>query len=489
MVRIVKSIPLTYLYYDVIAERKLLKTFLQFKQKVAGYRRRPFQQTTKLYISEPDHLRIHCGLTDLLIAELEKEAVPYKVEGSFPILEPCRSPEFDQIIQRLQSRAYQMGTVEAIETNNGGIVHLATNAGKTEIAGATFHMYSQAKFLYLVYKVELLEQCRKRFSDVFGIDAGIIHQNRQDTDNRVAIGMVNTVYSRREELFDYLSEIDGIVVDEIQHAGGKMTSDIFRCCTNASFRLGMTGTLPKQKVDRWQVMKLFGPVVYRVRNKELIDGGFSTPVTVQVITGNWSTGVRSLIPQWITEERKAESARFRSRNPQKVTPLWQRVYQHAFLENLERNKTICHVVRDLLQKGRQGIVVFTERVEHGRILEQLSGLPFISGSSAERAERFAQLQKSEIPGVITTPILEEGVDISSLTYIIFASGGKSDIKILQRIGRALRKAEGKTEAHVIDFYDDESPMLLKHTKSRIATYTAEDFPINIKPLDKILALL
>jgi len=79
--------------------------------------------------------------------------------------------------------------------------------------------------------------------------------------------------------------------------------------------------------------------------------------------------------------------------------------------------------------------------------------------------------------LITSPILDEGVDVSRIHHLILASGRKSKIKLLQRIGRGLRKEEGKLDVELFDFYDDEIPMLKRHTLRRIEIYEAEGFGV------------
>jgi superfamily II DNA or RNA helicase len=66
-----------------------------------------------------------------------------------------------------------------------------------------------------------------------------------------------------------------------------------------------------------------------------------------------------------------------------------------------------------------------------------------------------------------------------MDVIIMAGGGKSNKQTVQRVGRALRKSEGKSKAMIIDFYDADNGMLERHSKARLKTYKKEsEFEIN-----------
>lgn len=83
-----------------------------------------------------------------------------------------------------------------------------------------------------------------------------------------------------------------------------------------------------------------------------------------------------------------------------------------------------------------------------------------------------------------------GISIKRIDNAIFASGYKSEIKVLQSIGRTLRKGNGSDKACLYDVTDDlrlspASPdnYTLDHFKQRIRIYAAEDFEYKIYPID------
>jgi superfamily II DNA or RNA helicase len=85
------------------------------------------------------------------------------------------------------------------------------------------------------------------------------------------------------------------------------------------------------------------------------------------------------------------------------------------------------------------------------------------------------------PGVyIATPIFDEGVDVPGIDVLILAGGGKSNIKLLQRLGRGMRTDPDKVQLLVLDFIDDTNRYLFKHSEERLNVYEREDFQILLR---------
>ena len=104
---------------------------------------------------------------------------------------------------------------------------------------------------------------------------------------------------------------------------------------------------------------------------------------------------------------------------------------------------------------------------------------FIHGSSdwQKRSGSLEEFKKGELDVLISSAILDEGIDMPDVDAIIVASGGNSPIKALQRVGRGLRK--GRTgEVTVVDFGDAGHPMLLKHSLARMQSYLDAGYEVD-----------
>jgi superfamily II DNA or RNA helicase len=168
--------------------------------------------------------------------------------------------------------------------------------------------------------------------------------------------------------------------------------------------------------------------------------------------------------------------------------------EREFIVNHEkRNNFIKNLVHSL--EGQNNLILFDLVEKHGKVLEPLLQkegriLHFIyGGTSGEERERIRQLvenDKEKRHDILASyGVFSTGVNLKRLDNVIFASGSKSEIKVLQSIGRTLRKASDSTKATLYDIADDLSVgdsfenYTLKHFKKRVEIYGSEQFKFNI----------
>ena len=85
--------------------------------------------------------------------------------------------------------------------------------------------------------------------------------------------------------------------------------------------------------------------------------------------------------------------------------------------------------------------------------------------------------------MLASTIFDQGIDVSHIQHLINASGEKSPIKIVQRLGRGLR-ADGKgDQVNVIDFMDRTSTILERHSKKRLKKYKEEGHTVKLFALN------
>ena len=119
-----------------------------------------------------------------------------------------------------------------------------------------------------------------------------------------------------------------------------------------------------------------------------------------------------------------------------------------------------------------------------RYIEQGDGYAeFYHGShpTSARNRALKRLGQGRLPILISSVIFEERVDIPAIGCLVLAGGYRAQHKTLQRVGRGLRAAEGKSHVVVIDFLDRHSERLEKHSRSRLAAYRKAGFEVEILP--------
>jgi superfamily II DNA or RNA helicase/intein/homing endonuclease len=130
------------------------------------------------------------------------------------------------------------------------------------------------------------------------------------------------------------------------------------------------------------------------------------------------------------------------------------VYLQGIVINEGRNDMI---IKKAMEYAGQGLITYihVERIDHGEMLkERIPGSVFLSGRDGTTVRQgvLKKFVKGDIKILIST-LLKEGVDIPAMNVFIAAGAGKSPIGVLQKAGRALRVAPGKTSAIIVDFRD------------------------------------
>ena len=157
-------------------------------------------------------------------------------------------------------------------------------------------------------------------------------------------------------------------------------------------------------------------------------------------------------------------------------------------------------IRNLLWslRDQNNLVLFDLVEKHGKILEPMlrrddRQLHFIyggvSGDERERIRHLIENDPLKQHDILASyGVFSTGVNLKRLDNVIFASGSKSEIKVLQSIGRSLRKGNGSDKATLYDIADDLSVgtfnnYTLNHFRKRIEIYSSEQFPFRIYTVD------
>lgn len=163
-------------------------------------------------------------------------------------------------------------------------------------------------------------------------------------------------------------------------------------------------------------------------------------------------------------------------------------YQTAYSEEIVNSEKRNNLVKEICNKYKTGVLVLVNILEHGKILENLiPNCKFIAGETPieERLKIVKEFDRGELPILCASTILQEGISIIHMKAMVLACGGKSNVAILQKIGRSLRfKAGEKTEVDFFDFIDT-AKFLSKHSKMRVTLYKKAGYN-DIKLLDENL---
>ncbi|HLG27349.1 MAG TPA: DEAD/DEAH box helicase, partial [Paenisporosarcina sp.] len=338
---------------------------------------------------------------------------------------------------------YQIEAALAVKEEDRGIIRLATGGGKCLIAALITALFGKRTILYVIGR-DLLYQTHKFFSKIFNHKIGIIGDGNcdiqdinvasvwtvgqalglkieivTDTDDEVAVDPQKYI-----DIREMLSSTKVHIFDECHLAACNTIQEIAKNI-NPEHLYGMSASPWRDDNADLLIEGILGKNIVDISASYLIDNGFLVKPVIKFLAVPPST--------------------------KKMKRAYQTIYKNYITDNPVRNELVVKWAEKLVEQRYQTLVLYNS-VAHGELLykEISKKLPCIllSGKdSSETRERAKQrLEDREINCIIASRIFDIGVDLPSLSGLIIASGGKSSVRALQRIGRVIRKHPGKKQA-------------------------------------------
>lgn len=349
-----------------------------------------------------------------------------------------------------------------------------TSSGKSLMAYAITRFIkdnSEGKVLIVVPTVLLVTQLYKDFIDYSsGNDFDVeteVHRITGGCEKNSDAGIYISTWQSISKLgVVWFSQFTGVIYDECHLLTGKSLQDISNKLKNASYRIGMSGTLVDAKANKLVIEGSTGLVKELITTKELMDKGEVAKLKIDVqflkYTESICRGSRTL-------DYQAEIK--------------------AICNYSVRTKWIADMV---LNMNTNSLVLFNT-IEHGKeIYKTISELTdrnvyLIYGSIAkEKREEIRMQMELEKDAILvgSYATLSTGVNVKNLHNIVFASPSKSKVRVLQSIGRGLRLHKTKKFMTLIDIVDDMSwkkhkNYSLKHFIERQEYYNTNKFDYEI----------
>ena len=374
-------------------------------------------------------------------------------------------------------RDYQYDAITHAIEHKRCLLLSPTGSGKSFIIYLILRWYmaaSSEKILIVVPTTGLVEQMYKDFKD-YGFDSEnnchkIYSGKDKETDKQIIISTWQSINKLPNVWFEKFGCVFG---DECHGFKAKSLSSIMNKAINAEYRFGTTGTLDGTQTNEMVLEGLFGPVERVTTTKELQDEETLAKLNIKV-----------LLLDYEEETRKS----FENKTYQE---------EIDFIVSHEgRNRLISNLACDL--KGNT-LVLFNLVDKHGKVLQELiknkidknRRLFYVSGetktSDRETIRGIVEKQTNSIV-LASLGTFSTGINIRNLHNIIFASPSKSQIRVLQSIGRGLRMSDDGRTTVLYDIADDlhyktRKNFTLQHSAERIKIYTKEQFPFEILKVD------
>jgi superfamily II DNA or RNA helicase len=373
---------------------------------------------------------------------------------------------------------YQIDAVQYALTNKTGMLISPTASGKSLIIYTLVRWYLEnhnKKIIIIVPTTSLVEQMYKDFGDYSEYDENYnneenchrIYSGKEKSFNqRVVITTWQSIYKLNTPWFEPYGMVIG---DEAHNFKAKSLTSILTKCKEAEYRFGTTGTLDGTQTHKLVLEGYFGPAYYVTTTKTLMDSGDLSLLEIQIMLLKYSDEYCKLI----SKAKYQEEIDF--------------IVSHD-----PRNKFIANMALD--QDGNT-LVLFNLVEKHGKPLYDIikekahirRKIFFVSGATdVDVRENVRTITETEKNAIIVASLgtFSTGINIKNLHNIIFASPSKSQIKVLQSIGRGLRKSDDCRTTKLFDIADDlhwkhNKNYTLTHAADRIKIYTKEKFNYNI----------
>jgi len=362
-----------------------------------------------------------------------------------------------------------------------------TSSGKSLIIYLIQQHYFQAyqhRTLIIVPTISLVHQMAGDFID-YGCDKDMIYKIQGGVDKNTDAPIVISTWQSLIKLpKSWFSQFNVVLGDEAHTFQAKSLQKIMEGLDNCYYRHGFTGTLKSEesKTHRLVLEGCFGSVRKHVSTKDLMDQGTVADFNIKAIVLSHSVENRKAFKKALT---KIDSA-------SKKYPA-----EREYLVNHEKRNLF---IRNLLWslEGQNNLVLFDLVEKHGKILAPMlekegRQLHFIYGATkGDERERIRHLIENDPVKqhniLASYGVFSTGVNLKKLDNVIFASGSKSEVKVLQSIGRALRKGNDADKATLYDIADDlsvgaYSNYTLQHFKKRIEIYGQEQFAMKVYTVD------
>jgi superfamily II DNA or RNA helicase len=395
------------------------------------------------------------------ILEFLKKSDLSVVKDGVEDLPPC--PELK--CKSIGIRSYQKKALESWDrAGRRGVIVLPTGSGKTVIGMKAVEFVNQPAIV-IVPTLDLLEQWRKRIEEAFGIQVGV-YGGGENTVGAVTICTYDSAFIRAGELGNRFSFI---IFDETHHLPGESFRQIAEMFT-APFRMGLTATYERDDMLHLELPRLIGGVVYRLRPEDLA-GSYLSDFGLEridvALTGaekeeydrNYKAFTHYLESNriWLTSPLDFQRFIMRtSRDPEARRALLARNRAIGIAFNSEAK--IDKLGELLRQNPDDRILVFTQ---HNDLVYRISRrflLPFITHNT-NKEERYEVLQgfrEGRFRAIVTSKVLDEGIDVPEASIGVIVSGTGSSREFIQRLGRLLRKSEGKGRARLIELVSRET---------------------------------
>jgi superfamily II DNA or RNA helicase len=330
-------------------------------------------------------------------------------------------------------RDYQVAIINNFLTNPQSVAEIATGAGKTiTTAALSYSVQNYGRTLVIVPNKSLVVQTEEDYRNI-GLDVGVYFGDRKEHGKQHTIctwqslnNLLKNTKSGDAEITigDFIEDVVCVIVDEVHMVKGDVLKSLLTgVMSHVPIRWGLTGTIPKEKFESQSIFVSIGPVIGKLSASDLQDKGVLAQCHVNIV-------------------QLQDHSEFSN---------YQSELKHL-LENKDRLDTIAKLTSQIVKTGNTLILV--DRVAAGKeLIDRIPNSVFVSGDTklTERKEEYDEVATSSDKVIVATyGVAAVGINLPRIFNLVLIEPGKSFVRVIQSIGRGIRKAEDKDFVQIWD---------------------------------------
>jgi len=362
--------------------------------------------------------------------------------------------------QPIVLRDYQYDVVNKFLKNPQSLQEVATGAGKTITTATLSHLCEPyGRTMVIVPNKSLVVQTEEDYKNL-GLDVGVYFGDRKELNRTHTICTWQSLNVLEKKSYDddtlslaeFCEGVIAVIIDEVHQAKAdvlmRLATQNFRNCP---IRWGLTGTIPKEKWEFQSLLAGIGPVINQVSAYDLQQKDVLAKLEINVLQTIDIEEFRSYQEEYtwlVTDEKRIE---------------W-----------------IANKIEEISDTGNT--LVLVNRIDTGnKITAILKDSVFISGAVKldDRKEEYDEIKTADNKIIVATyGVAAVGINIPRIFNLVLLEPGKSFVRVIQSIGRGIRKAEDKDFVQIWDI-TSTCKYAKRHLTERKKYYKEAKYPFQV----------
>ena len=367
--------------------------------------------------------------------------------------------------QPIMLRDYQVEIVNKFLANPQCLQEIATGAGKTLITAVLSHSCEQhGRTIVIVPNKSLVTQTEADYINM-ALDVGVYFGDRKE------FGKTHTICTWQSlnillkgsrahavdiTIDEFLEDVVCVMVDEVHMAKADALKTLLTgVMSQLPIRWGLTGTIPKEAYERMSLRCSIGDVIGKLSANELQQEG---------VLANCNVNVMQLIDH-------AEYTAYQDE-------------LRYLLETKDRMQYMADLITKIRASGNT--LVLVDRIAPGQTLTELiTDAVFVSGATKAQARKDEYDEIATMDGkviIATYGVAAVGINIPRIFNLVLVEPGKSFVRVIQSIGRGIRKAEDKDFVQIWDI-TSTCKFAKRHLTQRKKFYREANYPFEVEKIE------